>query len=195
MSSPKLPWEQDWTPPAVDPNLLQQVSDLANNVIVAGEQVVSSVATATETALPAAVAPIGGAFSGAIQQAADAALEVALPQIQKKVISAATNALTEEINKIGEPPVPTIASKDLKKVDAWERAGRTFAVGIFVTVLATIVQVIGQASTTGVDFFHKDGWVAVGTLLVGSLITSLSSYVLRIINEPAGAAVDSSTKT
>jgi hypothetical protein len=216
MSQPKLPWEPNWVPPGADQNLINEVTNLARgatgaitnvaeHVVPGAAPAINDVGTiiqAGEAAAGAAVGsvaagtPGGGVnWSGAVEAAAGAAVQVAIPVIQKRVASAAANALQDELDKLGGAPIPQIPVKDLKKVDAWERAGRTFLAGIAVTILGVIVQVIGQASATGVDFFHKDGWVAVGTLFVAALITSISSYLLRIISEPAGAAVDSSAKT
>lgn len=199
MSTPSLPWEKGFTPTAPDPDLIKQVSNtVAGPVAAATEAVLGSAYTTAENppAAPTATnAPAGGGLGSVITQAAESSLNAALPAIQKRIGDAAAKAITDEINSLGgaNPALPSIPIKDLTKLDAWERAARTFMVGIFVTLLGAVVQVIGQiaASGTSVDFFSKDGWTAVATLAVGAVVTSVSSYVLRFIREPVGAAVDS----
>lgn len=141
-----------------------------------------------------------GAIEAAALATGKGALQVALPFVQDRIAHEAEKIIAQELGKaLGneEPPLATIPAGSLTKLDAWERALRTFAVGLFFTVLAGVVQVIGSLATDGtsVDFFHKDGWVAVGGLLTASVVNSFGTYVLRYLKEPAGAALDSSKKS
>jgi hypothetical protein len=251
-----LPWEKNFTPPAVDENLLKEITGAVEGAVqtgtelatsigsaaagqIAGQQAaqavkdIGGVATAVEQGVegvasavvptiappPPGVSstsvgvtptgttstPNGGDWVAAIETAAMAtagdALKSVLPVVQDRIAHEAEKVLAEELSKaLGgttSPPIASIPKSDLKKLDAWERAARTFLSGIVVTILGAIVQVIGSLATDGtsVDFFHKDGWVTVGSLAVAAVVTSVSTYVMRYIKEPAGAAIDSSTKS
>lgn len=190
--------------------VVQQEVQGVEAVITAAEQAAGAVltsATGPEGAGPIhTVGPItpvgGGTIAEVIKASAQGALAAALPAIQDRIAHAAEQAIAKELAQLaggmsvdGEAPVATIPKADLKKMDAWERAARTFLIGIFVTVLGALAQVIGSLSTTGhINFFSQDGWMAVGTLAVGAVVSGVSSYVLRYLKEPAGAAIDSSTK-
>lgn len=250
MSQPRLPWEPTYVPPALDGDLLQAITAMAEGAVATGTQLATSlgsqvagqvagpaaaqavqdVGAAAQAAegvvedvasavLPTVVPPSGASTPGAqtssstpggswvqaIETAAastaEVALKSALPAVQDRVAHAAERILAQELGKaLGseEPPLATLPTgSDLKRVDAWERAARTFLSGLAVTILAAIVQVVGSLATDGthVDFFHQDGWKAVGTLAVGAVVTAVSSYVMRYLKEPVGAAVDSSAKS
>lgn len=217
MSTPHLPWEPNFTAPGVDPNLINQVAGViqgATQAVVdegaqiggqlAGQDVQTAItnlgktATSAEQAVTSVVAsaPGGGAINAGVSSVIEAAAAMAIKEAQGQIIGRVQTAITDALGGLGAPPVATIPAGDLRKIDAWERAGRTFLMGLLVTILAGIVQVIGQAATAGqVDFFSKSGWIAVGTLAIGSVVTSVFSYILRYLKEPAGAAVNSSTKS
>lgn len=196
-----VPWDPGYKPPGIDTDLVKQIEGqiegAVNTAVVAGtgilDDVVGSGASVGVSA-PGSAVPPTGAVAQDISAVIEAAAQGAIRQAQGQVVAKVQDAITGALSSLGEPQVATIPAKDLKKVDAWERAGRTFLVGLFVTVMAGLVQVIGQASTTGVNFFTKDGWTAVGVLAVGSIVNSACSYILRYVREPAGATIDSGTK-
>lgn len=251
-----LPWEKNFTPPAVDENLLKEITGAVEGAVqtgtelatsigsvaagqIAGQQAaqavkdIGGVATAVEQGVEGVASavvptiappppgssstsvgvgstgttstPNGGDWVSAIESAAMTttgdALKSVLPAVQDRIAHEAEKILAEELGKaLGDttsPPLASIPKADLKKLDAWERAARTLLSGVFVTILGAIVQVIGSLSTDGthVDFFHQEGWKAVATLAVGAVITSVSTYLMRYLKEPAGAAIDSSTKS
>lgn len=183
---------------------VQDVGAVAQATEAVAGGVVESVLPPAGASVPGVPGTIGapGSWVDAIEEAAkvnaEAALKSALPALQDRIAHQAEKILAEELSKAlgtGQPPLATIPSGDLKKLDAWERASRTFFAGLFATVLGAIVQVIGSLATDGthVDFFHQEGWKAVGTLAVGAVITAVSTYLLRYLKEPAGAAIDSSS--
>jgi hypothetical protein len=190
MSAPNVPWQTNFVPAVTDSDLVKSITDMVTGAVTTAEQAVPTVVTGN------AVPPEGAiAIPGGLTQVVEASIEGALKAAQVQIAERVQGALTQALSGLGVPQVATIPSGDLKKIDAWERAGRTFLTGLVVTVLAGIIQVIGQAASTGADFFSKDGWNAVITLAVGSIVSSVFAYVLRYIKEPAGAALDSSTKT
>jgi hypothetical protein len=108
--------------------------------------------------------------------------------VKATIVSQIPGLLQAELAKLGAPGVPSIPTgPSLTKLDAWERAGRTLLMGLLITLLGAVVQVIGELATNGttVDFFTKSGWVAVGTLFVGAVFTSLASYAYRFLKLPA----------
>lgn len=243
-----LPWNPDFKPPAVDEDLLKEITGAVEGAVntatevattvgsgiagaVAGQaaaqavQDIGATATAVETGVegvasavvptiapaptPSSTAttstPAGGVIPGdwvaeieknAASQA-EAALKAALPVVQGRIVAATASALERELNKtLGQPQVATLPSgTQLTKIDAWERAGRTFLMGLFTTLLGAIITVIGDSASSGtVNFFTTDGWKSVAVLGGGTIVTAAFSYLYRYIKEPAGAALDSSTK-
>lgn len=206
MSTPNLPWDINFAPPGVDPNLVKTITDAVTGAVSEAEQVIPTVVAAGgslanqigSASLPAElpVPPTGAvALPGGLGQVVENSIEGAVKAAQIQIAERVQGALTQALSGLGEPQVATIPSGDLKRIDAWERAGRTFLTGLVVTVLAGIIQVIGQAASTGADFFSKDGWNAVITLAVGSVVSSVFTYILRYVKEPAGAALNTSTKS
>jgi hypothetical protein len=200
MSSPKLPWEQGWTPPAVDPDLVKKVQEMAGAatppVITfggggGGGATVGSGATVKVT-------PTGGSsdWGAVVEKAAEASLQQALPVLRQRVTQTVVKTITDELTGLGPAPIAHIDHRDLTKLDAWERAARTFGVGLVVTVLGALVQVIGMVTTDGtnIDWFHRDGWTAVGGLAVSAILGAVGSYIARYLKEPVGASLDSSDK-
>lgn len=196
----------------MDPNLLKSVTDTVNSavgsavsqveqvvptVVAEGTGLATQVGSAAINAAGNSVPPAGAVanvITGDLTKVIESSVEGAVKAAQSQVAGRIQAALAEALSGLGQPQVATIPSGDLKKVDAWERAGRTFLAGLGITILAGLVQVIGLASSSGVDFFTKQGWYAVGTLAIGSIATSVATYFLRYLKEPAGAAVNSSTK-
>jgi uncharacterized protein (DUF2267 family) len=184
----------------------QAVKDIGGVATVAeqiGGDVISAVVPGASTSTPPTGVPATNDWIEGIQNAAkdsaEAAYQAVLPAIQDRIAHEAEKVLAKQLGDLvtglGTAPVATIPKGDLKKLDAWERALRTFGQGLLVTLLAVIVQVIGQLTTTHVDYFHREGWITVGTLFATSAATALVSYVMRYIKEPAGAAIDSSVSS
>lgn len=242
-----MPWMPNYRPPAIDNNLIGEVTGIIEGAVNTGTQMVTDIGTgvATQVGGPAAgqavhdagqiavdvetaaenlgaavipgaavltptttthLPPVGavtGPWSEVLGNAAKVSLKgaitAALPMVEDRLAHEAEKILAQELQKAlgsGEPELAHVDKADLKKLDAWERALRTFFIGLGTTILGAIIAVIGNLATSGthVDFFHKEGWFAVGTLAVGSVVTAVGSYIGRYLKEPAGAAIDSSTK-
>lgn len=199
MTQARPPWGDL---PGVDNDLIasvtKQVTDAVGDLASQAGGLVEQVGSVVPTKIPTSgttgssnsgSAPVGGIDVGAI---VGAAAQQAIQVAQKDIATRVQSKVEEALTGLGDPQLATIPAKDLKKVDAWERAGRTFATGLLITVLAGLVQVIGDAVTHGqVNFFSQAGWSVVGTLAVGSVFNSVFSYLLRYLREPAGAAIDS----
>jgi uncharacterized protein YbjQ (UPF0145 family) len=246
-----MPWNPHYRPPAIDNDLVGEVTGMIEGAINTGTQVATDIGSGVatqiggaaagqavhdagqiaqdvETAaenLGAAVIPgvsaptvqvstggtgqvsdgstgqVGGPWSEVLGNAAKNSIKgtinAVLPMVEDRIAHEAEKILSQELAKaLGgtDAPMATLPKSDLKKFDAWERAARTFFIGILVTALGAVVTVIGQLSTSGthIDFFHKEGWMAVGTLAVGAVVTAVGSYIGRYLKEPDGARIDSS---
>lgn len=106
--------------------------------------------------------------------------------MQDKVTEMAEKTITDALQGAGVPSVPEAPSIiDFTRASARSRALRTFFVGLGISVLWALVNMLGQLGD--VDWFHKEGWTSVATLAVGAVISAVSSYALRIIKPPSYA--------
>jgi hypothetical protein len=134
------------------------------------------------------VTSLGAAIKASALEAAEKAALAALPDLQKKAEEMVTGAITGEVIKVtgglSVPQPPAVG--DFIKADARSRAIRTFLVGLGMSVVLGLVTALGQSS--GLNWFSKEGWTAVATLAVSSVVGSVLAYVTRMIKEPAHTA-------
>lgn len=207
-----LPWEDGFVPPPIDTNLINVVTGAATGAIhlgtdifsdiagaVAGKQAHDAIQVVGDTVEAAAtvggnvVSDVAALPPGATPgEVLASAVKSAQVNIGNQIIKTAAEQLQ---NSIGNVPVPTITAKELVKVDAWERSWRTLLSGVLVTVLVAILNTIATVASSGttINWFSKEGWMLVGSLAVGSVLTALSSYLIRLFGpEPMGAGVNTS---
>jgi len=76
--------------------------------------------------------------------------------------------------------------QDFTRADARSRALRTLFIGIGMSALWGVVNVLGALS--GVNWFDEHALTSVATMLATSVFGSVGSYVARIAKEPAPIA-------
>ena len=142
------------------------------------------------------VTPAGGiaaagswvtSIENAARVQAEQALPNALPALEAKLAAASKNALAGELEKLEaslgvDPQNPAVNLGDLTKASARSRALRTLLIGLGLSILWGIVNVLGNLS--GVDWFHQAGWNSVITLAAGSVASSVVSYIARVVAPP-----------
>ena len=169
-----LPWEANYVPPVADQTLIDKV-----------------VPSVTPEPIPAVTVPPPGATAATpawitdiealARTNAEAALLAALPNVQGQIASLTDAALTELVKQMGggttnipaPPPLQNFA-----EASARSRAIRSFLIGLGMTILMGLATTIG--SLTNINWFSTSGWISVGTLAVGSIISSVVSYVARL---------------
>jgi len=180
---------------------VQDAGKIATDVEQAAGQVASTVtggAIPVSTPLPTSAptptvstAPLGGNLVKDIEDAAFSAAKSSssalLPGIEKaleeriavKVQAEITDVLTK-VQGGSEPAVPTL--QDFTKADARSRAIRTLVIGLVLSVLWGIVNVLGNLAT--VDWTNRDALPQVVALVVGSVVSAVSGYFARILKTP-----------
>lgn len=125
----------------------------------------------------------GGALTD-LEQAAVAAAQRAWPAIQPQLQQDAMNYLQSYVQQVlaGNPtpsiPNVTYDGQSLTKAAAKGHAWRTFLVGMSASAATAVLSAVG--SQTNLDFFTRDGWIATGSIAIGTLVQTLISYVGRL---------------
>jgi hypothetical protein len=140
--------------------------------------------------------PAGGLSTGnilvdvekAALDAARATTSTILPSLQRtietRIAAKAQSEIQQVLEKIqgGEasPAVPTLS--DFAHADARSRAIRTFLVGVVLSILWGLTNILANIAT--VDWTNKNALPQVITLAVGSVVSSVVAYVARLADEP-----------
>jgi hypothetical protein len=140
--------------------------------------------------------PLGGlATTNILASVEKAALDAAkattltiLPSLQKTIEARIAAKAQAEIQQVLEkiqggeaaPAVPTLT--DFAHADARSRAIRTFLIGIVLSVLWGLTNILGNIAT--VDWTNRNALPQVLTLVVGSAVSSIIAYVARLVQEP-----------
>lgn len=207
MSNPlNLPFLPGYVPPATDPNLVSQVTKSVENaasaVVTDAEQAVGQAigagASPPPSAAPAPIPPPAtpataappvtdlGGLVAVIENAAKTSATQAVGGLSGSLELAAEQALDKALGKlISGPPAPP-ALTDFVHADARSRAARSLVTGLVLSVLWGIVSALGMASN--LNWFDKTSWPVLATLLTSSVVTSVTSYVSRLVKEPAHTA-------
>lgn len=171
------------------------VEQAAGSVVTAatGAPPISQIPSTQITGLPSTNAPVGGDVISIIEQAALEAAKTTsaavLPGIEKaiqarvaaKVQAEAADLIRQLEGGASEPAVPSL--DDFTKADARSRAFRTLIIGVVLSVGWGLVNILGNLAT--VDWTNKDAFPQVAALAVGSVVTSVTAYIARILKEPA----------
>lgn len=130
------------------------------------------------------VVPPGTSVTGGFEQAAEAGAKAAwttlAPQIQRDIANYAEAYVQRLLAGNPTPGVPNVTynGQSLTQAAAKGHALRTFLIGMSTTALSAVTSAI--ASQGNVDFFSKEGWTATATLAVGTLVSTVISYVGRL---------------
>ena len=146
-------------------------------------QAAPSTAVATTAAAQSAAAAGADAMSQLEAAAVNAAQE-AWPTIQKQLQKDAMAYLQSYIQQAltgnTSPQIPDISfnGQSLTRSAARAHAWRTFLIGMVVSALMAVLSAVG--SQTNLDFFTREGWIATGTIAVGTLVQTVISYLGRL---------------
>jgi hypothetical protein len=169
---------------------------------VAGAVVGSPPPAPTSSAAPAptaiAVSPDGGLTGSLITDVEQAAINAAkattaaiLPSIQKSIetrvaakAQAEVQSVLEKLQGGDQTPVPTLS--DFTKADARSRAFRTLLIGLGLSVLWGLVNILGNIAT--VDWTNKDALPQVLSIATTAVVGSVVAYIGRILATPAHIA-------
>lgn len=157
-----MPWQPDWTPnpsaaPSADPDT--PPPDLQPAVL--------------PMTPPAGVLPAAADTPPA-------------PSLREEIGGIVQDMVTEALKGAGIPQTaPAVDILDLTKASARSRALRTLGIGLGISVLWAVVNIISQLAGVPWD---TDAWGQVATLVIGTILSAVSSYVLRIIKPPVYAA-------
>lgn len=169
----------------------QAAADAAKAAAAGAEQVVEGAVNAPAPSAPVNT-PIGGDLLSQVEKAALDAAKTAgsavLPGIEKAIearVAAKVQAEAAEIIKnlqggASLPDAPSI--DDFTKADARSRAFRTLGIGLVLSALWGIVNILGNIAT--VDWADKNALPQVVAMASTSIISSVLAYVGRIVNEP-----------
>lgn len=183
---------------------IQDAGQVITGVEQAAGQVVSTATggaiappTPAPTALPGPAptvtnSPYGGDLVTAIEKAAlDAAKSTSaavLPGIEKAIearVAAKVQAEAADLIKslqggAAEPPVPNLS--DFTKADARSRAIRTLLIGLVLSGLWGLTNILGNLAT--VDWTNKDALPQVLSMAVTAVVGSVVAYIGRVLKEP-----------
>jgi len=136
-------------------------------------------------------APSGGSLIGDIEQAALGAAKQSasslLPGIEaaleKRIAVKVQAEITDVLTKVeggSEPAVPTL--DDFTKADARSRAIRTLIIGLVLSGLWGVVNVLGNVAT--VNWADRNALPQVLALVVGSVVSAVTGYIARVLKTP-----------
>lgn len=203
------PWDADFTPAAIDQNLVKDVQAAvtgAEQAVTSATQTVENAVTGavqtatTPTAVSTTVGGGGGGTTGltsatvlndienvvsaAAKGSAEKALLALVPQLQQELAYEYENALNAALAKVttAANAAPPITLEDFIHADARSRAVRTLLLGLLTAVLTGVASVAGQMA--GVDWFSRDGLLAAGSIALSAVVTSVGAYITRLLKEP-----------
>jgi hypothetical protein len=206
------PWDKDFTPAAIDENVIKDIQSALAPAEQAVEQIVpavenvtsgtvqtteSAITNAVSGALPGAVAgtitktqipDITGTLESVIEAAAKGSAKSALqslaPSLEAELAKEFQATVEKVVNRAtgGTDVAPTPNLEDFTHADARSRALRTLLLGLAVAVLAGLGTVAGQF--LGLDLSTHNGQVAAVSITISAVLSSVGAYVGRLVKEP-----------
>lgn len=184
------PWATDFTNEAN--NAWAVVGDVVGDVTGGAVTLPPSSIPSTNPVLPAPVPPTtttvtAGPVGPGLAPAPAApitnlsGLETVLGPVLKADVEAYAQQYLAAVLAGKQPaalPSVTYDGQSLTHQAASAHAWRTFLIGMSTTAISAILDAIGQQAN--VDFFSKQGLVATATLAVGTLVSTVTSYIARL---------------
>lgn len=185
-------------PPGVIPQNLPATVQDAQQVITAAVSSLPGFITAATQSIPPQPPSTAAATTAAAQSAAAAGAD-AMSQLEAAAVKAAQEAWPTIQNQLQKdamaylqsyiqqaltgnttPQIPDITfnGQSLTKSAAKAHAWRTFLIGMAVSALMAVLSAVG--SQTNLDFFTREGWIATGTIAVGTVVQTVISYLGRL---------------
>jgi hypothetical protein len=85
--------------------------------------------------------------------------------------------------KPGLVPNVVVDGQNLTHEAAKSHGLRTLLVGLVTAAVSAILSALGE--TAHIDFFSRAGWIATGTLVVGSAVSGVLAYLSRLRVTPS----------
>lgn len=161
MPNPNVPWMPDYSPPQAHPDLTQLV------VPAPPAPTATTVATVSATVDPAT-----------------STVNLDLNQLLTNLVTQIVSAKLAKYGTEGTVPLPNLT--DFVHADARSRALRSLLIGLGLSALWGVVNVLGTMGN--INWFDKNSLVSVGTMLATSVAGSLAAYLVRMTKEPSHTA-------
>jgi hypothetical protein len=175
------------SPPAPVPPSPKPVIPPGTMVTPGGATTGTVTTTVPSSTVPSSTGNLLTDLEHMIESAAGKVLPGLAPELEAALIKEWQDGLQRVLTKVaptGTPPLPT--ATDFIHADARSRAFRSLIIGLVVAVLTGLVSVTGQLA--GLNVFSHDGRIAAATIVWASVLTSVGSYVTRLLKEPAHTA-------